>query len=87
MQEQIAKLEKTIKKQGNRISKLKKAQINMSDNEYKRLISRLQSSEFELHSIIEEQQEEINNLKKEVSELLEIISLSKEVEDEEIVYS
>lgn len=85
MQEQIAKLEKTIKKQGNRISKLKKAQINMSDNEYKRLISRLQSSEFELHSIIEEQQEEINNLKKEVSELLEIISLSKEVEDEKII--
>ena len=71
-EDEIAKLEKTIVKQGKRIARLKdnKKLSSLPDNEYIRLINRLQMSENELLISQEENLTEIEELKKEITELL-----------------
>lgn len=78
MQDKIAKLEATIQKQGKRIAKLKKqpSEHSLEDNEYKRLIKRIEVSEIELISENEELKLEVLELKKEVSQLLELLTSS-----------
>jgi hypothetical protein len=82
MQDKIAQLEKTIKKQGNRISLLKKNKEPLPDSEYLRLYNRIKISEDELLAKEYEYLQEIEELKNEISELLEIISFSEEVRNE-----
>ena len=84
MQEKIAKLEATIAKQGQKIGVLKKKlkEKPLEDNEYKRLIDRLEASEFELQVEKEELQEEVKELKLELKDLLHLLTASIEVKNE-----
>ena len=76
MEEQIKKLERKIMSQGKRISKLKNIQPELSDNEYKRLIDRIQVSENELVMQVEELNQENKELKDEIKKLLELLTES-----------
>ena len=76
MEEQIKKLERKIMSQGKKISKLKNIQPELSDNEYKRLIDRIQVSENELVMQVEELNQENKELKDEIKKLLELLTES-----------
>ena len=73
-EEKIKKLEKKIMSQGKKISNLKKIQPKFTDNEYKRLIDRMQASENELLIQISELKEENQELKDEIKKLLELLT-------------
>ena len=76
MEEQIKKLERKIMSQGKKISKLKNIQPELNDNEYKRLIDRIQVSENELVMQVEELNQENKELKDEIKKLLELLTES-----------